>query len=52
MPARKLLSGLAHVFRWSNADGVLAANPTLTVDWPAGPQTYNLTLSRQVDSVT
>ncbi len=52
MPARKLLTGLAHVFRWSNADGVLAANPTLTVDWPAGPQTYNLTLSRQVDSVT
>ena len=52
MPARKLLTGLAHVFRWSNADGVLASNPTLTVDWPAGPQSYSLTLSRQVDSVT
>ena len=52
MPARKLLSGLAHVFRWSNADGVLAANPTLTVDWPAGALSYPLTLSRQVDSVT
>jgi len=52
MPARKLLTGLSHVFRWSNADGVLSANPTLTVDWPAGPQSYSLTLSRQVDSVT
>ena len=52
MPARKLLTGLAHVFRWSNADGVLASNPTLTVDWPAGAQSYSLTLSRQSDSVT
>jgi hypothetical protein len=52
MPARKLLTGLAHVFRWSNADGLLASNPTLTVDWPAGPQAYSLTLSRQFDVVT
>ena len=52
MPARKLLTGLSHVFRWSNADGVLNSNPTLTVDWPAGAQSYSLTLSRQVDQVT
>lgn len=52
MPARKLLTGLSHVFRWSNADGVLASNPTLTIDWPAGSQSYSLTQSRQVDSVT
>ena len=52
MPARKLLTGLSHVFRWSNADGVLASNPTLTIDWPAGAQSYSLTLSRQVDQVT
>lgn len=52
MPARKLLTGLAHVFRWSNADGVLASNPSLTINWPAGAQTYALTLSREADSVT
>ena len=40
------------MFRWSNADGVLASNPTLTIDWPAGAQSYSLTLSRQVDQVT
>lgn len=52
MPARKLATGLAHVFHWTNADGILAANPTLTVDWPAGSQSYSLALSRQVDSIT
>lgn len=52
MPARKLAIGLAHVFHWTNADGLLAANPLLAVDWPAGAVSYPLTLSRQVDSVT
>ena len=52
MPARKLAIGLAHVFHWTNGDGLLPANPLLTVDWPAGALSYPLTLSRQVDSVT
>ena len=52
MTARKLLTGLDHVWRWTNPDGVLVANPTLTIDWPAGVQTYSLTQSRQVDQVT
>lgn len=52
MPARKLAIGLAHVFHWTNADGLLPANPLLAVDWPTGALSYPLTLSRQVDSVT
>ena len=32
MTARKLLTGLDHVWRWTNPDGVLVANPTLTID--------------------
>jgi hypothetical protein len=52
MTARKLITGLAHRFRWSPPDGYVSIAPSLVVDWPAGSQTYALTATRSPDTVS
>lgn len=53
MRPRKLITSTAHRFRWwPPTDGVVSSDPTLTISWPAGVQTYTLALARESDTVT
>ena len=40
------------MWRWAPTDGTLVSGPSVTIDWPAGSQTYPLAPARQVDTVT